>query len=73
MEMVEGENCAVAWFDPENVGSVAAVGHRKNSRSIALQEHVRIKQSGHRRSVANRDRVIASSSVNWLNRVKSGS
>jgi hypothetical protein len=42
MEAVEREDRPVARLDPEQVVGVAAVGHRKDARSITLQQQARV-------------------------------
>ena len=57
MEAVERKNRALARLDPEDIGGVAAVGHREYPGGIALQEQARIKHGGHRRVSPGSSRV----------------
>ena len=63
MEAIKRENRALARLDPEDLGGVAAVGHRENPRGIALEQQAGIEHIGHRRRTAERRRVRPSSSA----------
>jgi hypothetical protein len=42
VELVERKDCASAGLDPEQLGGVAAVGHREDAAGVALEQKTRI-------------------------------
>ena len=45
---IERDDCPAARFDPENIASVTAVGHREYAGGISAQQHSRIQALTHR-------------------------
>lgn len=41
-ESVDGDNGAAAWLDPEDVGRIAAVGHREHADGISAKQQIGI-------------------------------
>jgi len=62
METVERKDCPLARLDPEYVGGIPAVRHRKDSRSISLQQQMGVEQSGQCESSTLAGWVMKSSS-----------